>query len=176
MTDLRDLDGRAAQGWGGSAPDGVHVNVFTARRGSATAAAMTSAFASPSQGFAPILVCTGQSQQTYQTLQPPTILLPKSAPATEFAQTLISGAVQVGTARAVLGAVAAGRVAANSEHLIFVSVWVDPQAQDETAVRDAAHVAVTRALAEAIQGRDAREVAELVARRDSVTHPFYNGK
>jgi hypothetical protein len=35
MTDLRALDGRAVQGWGGSAPDGVHVNVFTARPGSA---------------------------------------------------------------------------------------------------------------------------------------------
>ena len=58
-------------------------------------------------------------------------------------------------------------------HLIFVSVWVDRQAHDETAVRDAAQVAVTHALAEAIDGRDAMEVAEPLVSRGSITHPFY---
>lgn len=175
MSDIRDLDGRAAQGWGGSAPNGVHVNVFTARRGSATAAAMTSAFASPGHGFTPILVCTGQTQKDYQTLQPPTILLPKAAPSTDFAQALISGAVQVGTARAVLDGVASGHLTADTEHLLFVSVWVDPEAQDETHVREAAHVAVASALTEAIHGRNAGDVADLVADRHQVTHPFYGG-
>ncbi len=175
MTDVRDLDGRSAQGWGGSAPNGVHVNVFTARRASPTAAAMTSAFASPSEGFVPILVCTGPTQEAYETLQPPTILLPKSAPQGEFAQTLISGAVQIGTARAVLDCVEAGHLQADQEHLILVSVWIDPEAQDQTAVRDAAHTAVTGALTEAIEGRDAHEVAQLVASRSSITHPFYGG-
>jgi formaldehyde-activating enzyme len=176
MTDVRDLDGRAAQGWGGSTPDGVHVNVFTARRGSPTAAAMTAAFAAPSQGFTPILVCTGASQQAYETLQPPTILLTKSAPATEFAETLVFGAVQVGTARAVLDTVAAGRLAADSEHLVFVSVWLDPQAQDETAVKDAARAAVTHALTEAIEGPDPRKVRALLEGRETITHPFYRGR
>ena len=176
MTDVRDLDGRAAQGWGGSAPNGVHVNVFTARRASATAAAMTAAFASPSEGLVPILVCTGSSQQAYETLQPPTILVPKMAPRSDFAQTLISGAVQVGTARAVLDCVAAGRLEGDQEHLVLVSVWVDPEAQDETAVRDAAHVAVGNALTEAVEGRDPEVVARLVDTRSSVTHPFYSGR
>jgi len=175
MTAPRDLDGRAAQGWGGSAPDGVHVNVFTARRGSPTAAALTSAFASPAEWFTPILVCTGERQADYQTLLPPTVLLPKTAPPTEFAQTLVSGAVQVGTARAVLELVADGHLPADDEHLVFVSVWVDPAAGDETAVRAAARTAVERALREAVLGRDPRQVAELVGDRATVTHPFYGG-
>ena len=120
-------------------------------------------------------MCTGQTQQEYQTLQPPTILLPKSAPLSEFAQTLVSGAVQVGTARAVLDCVASGHLTADTEHLVFVSVWVDPEARDEESVREAAHGAVTNALAEAIHGRDEDEVAELVANRAHVTHPFYGG-
>ena len=37
---LDDLDGRIGEGWGGHAPDGAHVNVVLARRGSPTAAAV----------------------------------------------------------------------------------------------------------------------------------------
>lgn len=172
----RDLDGRVAQGWGGDAPNGVHVNLILARRGSATAAAMTSAFASPSVGFTPILACAGANQRSYETIQPITILLPKTAPANEFGQTLISGAVQVGTGQAVLDAVADRLIAGDQEHLIFVSVWVDPAADDERSVRDSAREAVDAALREALGGRDPAQVAAMVNGRVRLTHPFYGGR
>ncbi len=175
MTSARDLDGRVAQGWGGSPPNGVHVNLIVARRASPTAAAMTSAFSSPGDGFVPILVCAGPDQQSYETLQPPTVILPKARPSDELGQTLISGAVQVGTARAVLNCVADGLLAADQEHLIFVSVWLDAEARDETAVRDSALEAVSNALTEAISGRSAEDIEQLVAGRERLTHPFYNG-
>ena len=36
---LDELDGRIGEGWGGDVPNGSHVNVVLARRGSVTAAA-----------------------------------------------------------------------------------------------------------------------------------------
>jgi formaldehyde-activating enzyme len=176
VTSMVSIDGRIAQGWGGAAPDGVHVNVILASRGSATAAAMTSAFASPSPGFTPVLVCAGPDQPSYQTVYPPTIMLAKVAPATEWLETLVFGAAQVGTARAVLDTVAAGLLEPDQETVIFVSVWIDPAASNEPNVLDAAREAVGRALREAVQGRDPAAARRLVDTRDDITHPFYRGR
>jgi len=170
----QDLDGRIAQGWGGDAPNGVHVNLIVARRGSPTAAGMTAAYSAPSPGFTPILVCAGPDQRSYQTVLPPTVILPKTA-ADDAVQALLSGAVQVGTGQAVLDAVATGLLVGDQEHVVFVSVWVDPAAEDETAVRGSARDAVSAAISEAVRGRDSREVAALVESRENLRHPFYGG-
>jgi formaldehyde-activating enzyme len=175
MTSHTDIDGRIAQGWGGAKPNGVHVNVILARRGSPTAAAMTTAFTSPSPGFTPIVVCTGADQPSYETVNPPTILLSKVAPTTERAETLIFGAAQVGTARGVLDAVADGLLEANQETVVLVSLWIDPQATDEPAVLDNARQAVHAAVSEAVSGRNPADAQRLVKNRDSLTHPFYGG-
>ncbi len=175
MSLTRDLDGRIAQGWGGDAPNGVHVNVILARRGSATAAGMTSAFSGPSAGFTPILVCAGPDQRSYETVQPPTVILPKVAAENDVSQMLISGAVQVGTGQAVLDSVAAELIPADQEHLIFVSVWIDPEARDETAVRTSAREAVAKAVQEAVVGRLSTDTQALIASRDELLHPFYGG-
>ena len=53
---LDDLDGRIGEGWSGEAPNGSHVNVVLARRGSPTAAAAVSMFAHPAPGHTPVLV------------------------------------------------------------------------------------------------------------------------
>ena len=50
---LDELDGRIGEGWGGVEPNGSHVNVVLARRGSPTAAAALSMFAHPSPGHTP---------------------------------------------------------------------------------------------------------------------------
>lgn len=171
-----DVDGRYAQGWGGSAPNGVHVNVLLARRGSATAAAIATAFTAPSRGFTPILACLGASQAEYETLNPPTIIVNKSATETEMSETLVFGGAQVGIAQGVLDTVADGLLAADQETLVFVSLWVDAAAADETAVKAAARTAARTALREAVLGRDEAELAQLVANRDAVTHPFYSGE
>ena len=47
---LDELDGRIGEGWSGVAPNGSHVNVVLARRGSPTAAAAISMLAQPSPG------------------------------------------------------------------------------------------------------------------------------
>lgn len=175
MPARRDIDGRIAQGWGGAAPNGVHVNVILARRGSPTAAAMINAFTAPSPGFAPIVVCTGIDQPSYQTVNPPTIMLNKAAPGSEFAETLIFGAAQLGIAQGVLDSVAAELLDADQETVVFVSVWIDTDADDETAVRDSAREATRAATAEAVAGRDPSAARALVDGRDSLRHPFYSG-
>jgi 5,6,7,8-tetrahydromethanopterin hydro-lyase len=175
LTTARDIDGRISQGWGGSAPNGVHVNVILARRGSPTAAAMTGAFTAPSPGFTPIVVCTGIDQPSYQTVLPPTIMLNKMAPASEFVESLIYGAAQVGIAQAVLDSVAEDLLAADQESVVFVSLWLDADADDETAVRDSARQATRAAIREAVGGRDPAAAQRLVDSRDKIRHPFYHG-
>ena len=74
---LDDLDGRIGEGWGGLSPNGTHVNVVLARRGSPTAAAALSMFAHPSPGHTPVLCCVGPSQQEYEPIWPPTLMMNK---------------------------------------------------------------------------------------------------
>lgn len=175
MATHRDIDGRLAQGWGGTSPDGVHVNVVTARRGTPTAAAIGTAFTAPSPGFTPILASLGPDQASYETLNPPTVILNKSEPAGELGITLIAGAAQVGIAQAVLDAVAEDLLAADQETVLLVSLWIDPAARSETHVKRNARAATHRALTEALTGRPEADLRHLVDRRETITHPFYSG-
>lgn len=171
-----DIDGRIGQGWGGKKPNGIHTNVFLARRGTPTAAGMMTAFVAPSPGFTPVVISTGQDQRSYEMVNPPTIMLNKTVPADDHAQNLIFGAVPVGTARGVLDSVADGLLIANQETVVFVSVWLDPAARDETAVCDAAREAVRAGIREAIEGTAEAEVQRQLEGRSELRHPFYGGR
>lgn len=172
---LDDLDGRIGEGWGGVAPNGSHVNVVLARRGSPTAAAATSMLAHPSPGHTPVLVCVGGDQAHYEPVWPPTLMMNKATAVGERHQTITWGAAQVGIAQGVLDAVADGVVEATQDLVVLVAVWVDPGADDETAVRLANREAVRKAIGMCVEGRDPEAVARLVAGRDTVTSPFYGG-
>ena len=175
MTPDPNIDGAIGQGWGGIAPDGIHVNVVLARRGGATAAALLTAFASPSPGHTPVLVCVGPDQPSYEAVVPPTVMMNKATAAEERHQTLTWGAAQLGIGQGVLDAVADGLLAGNVDTLVFVSVWVDPAAQDETAVRHAGRQATRAAVGAAVQGPEAAAVERLVRERDALANPFYGG-
>jgi formaldehyde-activating enzyme len=172
---LHDLDGRIGEGWGGVSPNGTHVNVVLARRGSATAAAAISMLAHPSPGHTPVLVCVGPEQPQYQPVWPPTLMMNKATAIDERHQMLTWGAAQVGIAQGVLDAVAAGLIEATHDLIVLVAVWVDERGDEETALRVASREAVGKALRMCVEGRDADAVARLVAERDSVTSPFYGG-
>src|SRR4051794_512235 len=145
MTHDSDIDGLIGQGWGGRAPDGVHVNVVLARRGSPTAAALLTAFASPSPGHTPVLVCVGPDQPSYEAVVPPTVMMNKATATEERHQTMTWGAAQLGIGQGVLDAVADELVAADLDTLVFVAIWVDPAAGDEPAGRRAARGATPAA-------------------------------
>ena len=170
-----DLDGRFAQGWGGTSPDGVHLNVLLARRGSPTAAAIVNAFTNPGADLTPVLASVGEDQQAYETLYPPAVIVPKSAPADARHEKLVFGACAAGIARGVLDAVAQGAVRADQDTIVLVSLWLDDAASDETAVCANARTATAAAVQEAATGRPDEVVYRLVEARDSVRHPFYDG-
>ena len=171
-----DLDGRIGEGWGGEAPNGAHVNVVLARRGSPTAAAAVSMFAHPSPGRTPVLVCVGATQQEYEPVWPPTLMMNKATALEDRHQTITWGAAQLGIGQGVLDGVADGLIAASGDLLVLVAVWIDPAAEDETAVRLASRAATRKALGVCVEGRDPKAAAALVARRDSLQNPFYGGE
>jgi len=170
-----DLDGRIGQGWGGTAPNGAHVNVVLARRGTPTAAAATTAFALPAPGHTPVLVCVGPDQPSYEAVVPPTIMTNKATATEAGHQTLTWGAAQLGIAQGVLDAVADGLLTADLETLVLVTAWVDPGADDETALRAASREAMRAGIAAAVEGPSSAAVERLVRERDALTNPFYGG-
>jgi formaldehyde-activating enzyme len=171
-----DLDGRIGEGWGGDpGPDGSHVNVVLARRGTPTAAALLGTFTTPSPGHTPILVVVGEDQPSYEPVWPPTIMINKATAVEDRHQTITWGAGQLGIAQGVLDAVADGLLEPTDEVIVLVCIWIDPGASDETAVRHAARQAVRKAIGVAVHGRDPEAARALVARRDELTSPFYSG-
>ncbi|MBV8998494.1 MAG: formaldehyde-activating enzyme [Solirubrobacterales bacterium] len=172
----RRLDGVIGEGWGGKpGPDGCHVNAVVGVRGSPTAAALLGTFTTPAPGHTPILVVVGESQDSYEPVWPPTIMINKATALDDRHQTITWGAGQLGIAQGVLDAVADGLLEPSGEIVVLVCVWIDPAASDETAVRAAARTATRNALGVAVNGRDPEAARALVERRDSVTSPFYGG-
>jgi formaldehyde-activating enzyme len=172
---LDALDGRIGDGWGGVKPNGSHVNVVLARRGSPTAAAAIGMLAHPSPGHTPVLVCVGPTEQEYEPVWPPTLMMNKATALDDNHQTLTWGAAQLGIAQGVLDAVADGLLEATGDLLVLVAVWVDPRASDENAVRVANREAVRKAIGTCVNGRDPDAAARLVDRRDTIASPFYGG-
>ena len=116
-------------------PDGSHVNLVIARRGSPTAAAAAAAFSSPGPGHAPVMACLGAGN----AVRPATIVLNKATVASDLHGRITWGAAQLGIAAGVMDCVADGVIAADDvgELVILVAVLVDPAAADEPAVRAA---------------------------------------
>jgi 5,6,7,8-tetrahydromethanopterin hydro-lyase len=90
-------------------------------------------------------------------------------------QSITWGAAQLGIGQGVLDAVADGLVEATGDLLVLVAVWIDPAADEETAVRLASRAAVRKALGTCVEGRDPAAAARLVEARDELTNPFYGG-
>jgi formaldehyde-activating enzyme len=170
-----DYDGRIGEGWSGTDPDGAHVNVVLAERGTATAAALLTTFTSPAPGHAPILVVVGEDKDHYEPVWPPTIMINKETALEPRHQTVTWGAAQLGIAQGVLDAVADGLIPCSGDLLVFVAIYIDPAADDETAVRVASRAATLKGIRTAKEGRDPAATQTLVDRRDNVTSPFYSG-
>ena len=172
---LDDLDGRIGEGWSGEAPNGSHINVVLARRGSPTAAAAISMLAHPAPGHTPVLVCVGPTPSDYEPVWPPTLMMNKATAVDDQHQTLTWGAAQLGIAQGVLDAVADGLLDTSGDTIVLVAVWVDPSAHDETALRKANRAATRKAIGVCVEGRDQAAAAALVERRDNLQSPFYSG-
>ena len=176
MSPEPDIDGRIGQGWGGISPNGAHANVVLARRGTATGAALMTTFTSPAPGHTPVLVCVGAAQQSYEAVVPATIMMNKATATTERHQTITWGAAQLGIGQGVLDAVADGLLAADHDTIVFVAIWIDADADDETAVREASRAAMRAGVADAVEGAGPAAIERLVRERDALANPFYGGE
>jgi 5,6,7,8-tetrahydromethanopterin hydro-lyase len=176
MSPEPDIDGRIGQGWGGISPNGAHANVVLARRGTATGAALMTTFTSPAPGHTPVLVCVGAAQQSYEAVVPATIMMNKATATTERHQTITWGAAQLGIGQGVLDAVADGLLAADHDTIVFVAIWIDAEADDETAVREASRAAMRAGVADAVDGAGPAAIERLVTGRDALANPFYGGE
>jgi len=168
------LDGRIGESWSGEVPNGSHINVVLARRGSPTAAAAAGALAGPRPGHLPYLACLSPGV----LVRPATIVVNKSPIEGGGALGPITwGASQLGIAQGVLDAVADGLIdpAEVAEVVILVAVWVDPAAHDETAVKRANREAMRGAIADALQPPSSADVQALVERREDAANMYYSG-
>jgi formaldehyde-activating enzyme len=172
-----NLDGRIGESWSGTAPNGSHVNIVLARRGSPTAAAAISMLAHPSPGHTPVLVCVGPTQAEYEPVWPPTLMMNKATALDERHQTLTWGAAQLGIGQGVLDAVADRVIdpAEVAEVVLLVAVWVDPAADDETAVKRANRAAMRDAIAAALEPPSEADIQALVERREDAANIYYTG-
>jgi 5,6,7,8-tetrahydromethanopterin hydro-lyase len=170
------LDGLVGEGWSGTDPNGAHVNVVLGVRGTATAAALLTTFTSPAPGHAPILVVVGEDKAHYEPVWPPTIMINKETALEPTHQKLTWGAGQLGIAQGVLDAVAEELIPCTGDLVVFVTIYIDPTAQDETAVRAASRAATLKGIHTARRGRPDEDTRALVERRDTVTNPFYSGQ
>ena len=170
-----ELDGRIGEGWGGVKPNGSHVNVVLARRGSPTFASAVSMLSNPSPGHTPVLVCVGETPRDYEPVWPPTLMMNKATATDDRHQTITWGAAQLGIGQGVLDAVADGLLEATDDLLVLVAVWVDPSATDETSVRAANRAATRKAIGVCVEGRDSAAATALVEQRNTLRNPFYTG-
>jgi 5,6,7,8-tetrahydromethanopterin hydro-lyase len=168
-------DGLIGEGWSGTDPNGAHVNVALAERGTPTAAALVTTLTSPAPGHAPILVVVGEDKAHYEPIWPPTIMINKETALEPAHQKITWGAAQLGIAQGVLDAVAEEHIPCSGNLIVFVAIYIDAGAHDETAVRVASRAATLKGVRTARHGRPREDAHALVERRDSVTSPFYSG-
>jgi 5,6,7,8-tetrahydromethanopterin hydro-lyase len=174
MTD--PLDGRFGESWSGEVPNGSHINAVLARRGSPTAAAAATALANPRPGIVPFLACLSPGL----VVRPMTVVVNKS-PIPDDPESPLGpitwGAAQLGIAQGVLDAIAEGLLdaAEAGDVVILVALWVDPAADDETAVKAANREAMHGAIADALQPPGADGVRALAERREEAANIYYTG-
>jgi 5,6,7,8-tetrahydromethanopterin hydro-lyase len=172
MTD--GLDGRIGEAWAGERPNGCHVNVILAHRGSPTAAAAALALASPRPGHVPFLAAL----QDGRMIHPATIVVNKTTIENDRIERLTWGAAQLGIAQGVLDGVSDGVLSTDAadELVLLIAVWIDEAAEDETTVRIAAREATRGAIADAVSPPSADELRASAERREEARGAYYGGR
>jgi len=65
---------------------------------------------------------------------------------------------------------------ADQDTVVFVAIWIDEAADDETALLAAARAATRAGVQDAAGGPVRAAVDRLVAERDTLRNPFYGGE
>lgn len=168
------MDGRIGEAWSGELPNGSHINVVIAQRGSPTAASIVGALAAPRPGHMPFLAVA----ESGVLVRPVTVVVNKVTLVNDLLERMTWGAGQVGIAQGVLDAVADELIdpAVAGSLVLLVALWLDPKVDDETAVRKATRAATRAAIEDALTDRSADFVRAVADRREHASSRFYTGK
>jgi 5,6,7,8-tetrahydromethanopterin hydro-lyase len=146
----------------------AHIDLIMGPRGSAAESAFAHALTNNKDGFTSLLAVVAPNL----LCKPPTILFNKVTIKGAKQAVQMFGPAQHAVAKAVADSVAEGVIPQEEADNLFicVGVFIHWEAADDKKIQDYNYRATKEAIARAINGEP--KVAEVVAKRDQVKHPF----
>ena len=146
----------------------AHVDLLIGPRGSAVETAFCNALTNNKDGFTSLLAVIGPNLQC----KPNTILFNKVTIKGAKQAVQMFGPAQFAVAKAVQDSVADGTIPAEEADDVFicVGVFIHWEAADDAKIQRYNYEATKMSIQNAVNGRP--RAADVVARKDSVKHPF----
>jgi len=146
----------------------AHIDLLIGPRGSAAESAFAHALTNNKEGFTSLLAVVGPNL----VCKPPTVLFNKVTSKGAKQALQMFGPAQHAVAKAVADSVAEGVIPANEADDLFicVGVFIHWDATDDRKIQDFNYRATKEAIARAVN--DQPKAAEVVAKRNTVKHPF----
>jgi 5,6,7,8-tetrahydromethanopterin hydro-lyase len=146
----------------------AHIDLIIGPRGSAAESAFAHALTNNKDGFTSLLAVVAPNLMT----KPPTVMFNKVTIKGAKQAVQMFGPAQHAVAKAIADSVAEGVIPQDEAENLFVcvGVFIHWEAADDKKIQDYNYRATKEALARAVAGEP--KVAEVVAKRDQVKHPF----
>ncbi len=149
----------------------AHIDLIVGPRGSAAETAFCNALTNNKDGFTSLLAVVAPNL----LCKPNTVMFNKVTIKGAKQAVQMFGPAQYAVAKAVADSVAEGVIPADEADDLFIAVgvFIHWEAEDDGKIQDYNYRATKEALARAIAGEP--RASEVVAQRDSVSHPFAAG-
>jgi 5,6,7,8-tetrahydromethanopterin hydro-lyase len=146
----------------------AHIDLIIGPRGSAAETAFANCLTNNKDGFTSLLAVIGPNL----LCKPATVLFNKVTIKGAKQAVQMFGPAQHAVAKAVADSVAEGVIAQDEAENLFicVGVFIHWEAADDKKIQEYNYKATKEALARAVAGEP--KVAEVIAKRDQVKHPF----
>ena len=159
---------QVGEAYAGSGRNGAHLNTVLGAKGGPVETAWATALATPREGHVGFVVVARPNLPVV----PMTLFVNKATIASERHANLTWGAGQLGVASGVLDALHQGVIdeALAPSLLVITAVWIDPEADSESAVYENNRIAT---LASLRRGTSLTVTPELIEVRDSPMNSYY---
>src|ERR1700684_4023907 len=146
----------------------AHIDLIMGPRGSSAETAFVNCLTNNKDGFTSLLAVVGPNMMT----KPATVMFNKVTIKGAKQAVQMFGPAQYAVAKAVADSVAEGVIPQDEADNLFicVGVFIHWEAADDKKIQDYNYRATKEALARAVSGQPS--ASEVVAKRDSVKHPF----
>ena len=146
----------------------AHIDLLMGPRGSSAETAFVNCLTNNKDGFTSLLAVLTPNLLT----KPSTVMFNKVTIKGANQAVQMFGPAQYAVAKAVADSVAEGVIPADEADDLFicVGVFIHWEASDDKKIQDFNYRAVKESIARAVSGQPS--ASEVVAKRDSVTHPF----